>query len=153
VTNEELKALEAQLRADPEAAFEIVRRLDRIAGPWRQRGEHGWERGSVSGGTCASSYGVSSAWALAFHDEGLRAEGYLLVGGMPDGLPPKCCNVRTMRQGRPRLDRPGDPRVALECWMHRGHSGRCRALAPMLYVKGDRDHVDGRLCWWSEVES
>lgn len=140
----------ARLRADPAAAFAVAARLQRVAGPW-VADRPGWTRHNAHGGICVSSYGVSSPRALMHHDDGLRAQGFVLVGGLPAGLPDGCVKLAEMRQGRPRLARPNDPIRTLGCWLHEGHDGHCRALAPMERGYMDDDHTPGRLVWWSEV--
>jgi len=115
----------AHLRAHPEQAFEVARLL-RVAGPWEPDDYDppvSYRRRTAQGGS-VSAHGTSLS-KLERADHRLRQGGYVLVGGIPDDLPPRCGeqhvgweSFRTYHDGEPAT-------VLFVCDMPEGHVQAC----------------------------
>lgn len=143
----------AHLRAVPLDAYLVASHI-RVAGPWTRRGSWWMRPNPTSNGGGGFGHIGVPATRRAFEDADaqLRAEGWLLVGGIPDDVLPECGEVHEMTQGRPRLPLPSDPRRKLACMEPAGHPCACRALAPPQWLKSDRASPEDRsrpLVWWS----
>jgi hypothetical protein len=112
------------LRANPDQAFAVARQL-RAAGPWEPDSYDqpiSYHRRTAQGGS-VSSHGTS-ARMLERADERLRREGYILVGGLPDDMPPRCGEVHVgWRFGERERGLPGEEFV---CDEPAGHHCTCR---------------------------
>jgi len=101
------------LRSDANLAWAVLGPPTvRVAGPWHRTNTSKWVRDTMSGGVIGA-YG-STHWHMARADAKARIDGWLLVGGLPDGADPE--HGATMR---------GDG-VEFICRERVGHQWACR---------------------------